>query len=65
MVYEIKTKESPMADKKATMERMKKLIEEKKMASAKQGYSHETSNDKVGTNKKAFKTIKRGGAGDK
>lgn len=54
-----------MADKKATMERMKKLIEEKKMASAKQGYSHETSNEKVGTNKKAFKTIKRGGAGDK
>lgn len=54
-----------MADKKETMERMRKLIEEKKKVSAKQGYSHESSNDKVGTNKKAFKTIKRGGSGDK
>ncbi len=44
------------------IEQMKKLIEEKKKKSSQQGYSYETPNQKNASNKKPFKSTKRGGS---
>lgn len=47
------------------IERMKKIIEEKKKISSQQGFSNEKASKKIGSYKKAFKNTKRGGAFDK
>lgn len=47
------------------IERMKKLIEEKKKLSAQQGPSDDKPNQKMGNYRKAFKSTKRGGFFDK
>jgi hypothetical protein len=47
------------------IERMKKLIEEKKKISAQQGTTDEKPNQKTGGSRKAFKSTKRGGFFDK
>lgn len=47
------------------IERMKKIIEEKKKISLQQGFNNEKANKKIGSNKRAFKNTKRGGAIDK
>jgi len=48
--------------KNDTLEKMKKLIEDKKKKSAQQGMANETLNNKSLQNKEAFKNTKRGGA---
>lgn len=45
-----------------TIERMKKLIEEKKKKSSQQGNTYGTKNNKNASYNKAFKNTKRGGA---
>ncbi|MBK5252136.1 MAG: hypothetical protein JJE29_05835 [Peptostreptococcaceae bacterium] len=50
---------------KDAIERMKKLIEEKKQTSAKQGFRKKAENNKAGGNSKAIKTKKGGGLFDK
>ena len=47
------------------IERMKKILEEKKKAGSKQSFTDERSSNKIVANKKAFKTTKRGGTSDK
>ncbi|TCO79538.1 hypothetical protein [Marinisporobacter balticus] len=47
------------------IERMKKIIEEKKKISSQQGSTDGTANKKSGSYQKAFKNTKRGGAFDK
>ncbi len=44
------------------IERMKKLIEEKKKISSQQGVGYDTPNKKNANYNKAFKNTKRGGA---
>ncbi|MDW7670273.1 MAG: hypothetical protein SCK57_06435 [Bacillota bacterium] len=48
--------------KKETIEKMKKLIEEKKKQSTQQGYVADLPNKKGRAGSKGFKSIKRGGA---
>ncbi len=50
---------------KDAIERMKKLIEEKKQTSSQQGFRKKTENKKVGSNSKAIKMKKGGGLFDK
>jgi len=45
-----------------TMDRMKKIIEDKKKKSAQQGIGNETLSNKTQRNQEAFKNTKRGGA---
>ena len=47
------------------IERMKKIIEEKKKAGLNQGPVSERPNKIIGRHQKAFKILKRGGAFDK
>jgi len=47
------------------IERMKKIIEEKKRISSQQGSTNGAPNKKIGSSSKAFKNTKRGGALDK
>ncbi|GMQ59877.1 hypothetical protein AN1V17_42770 [Vallitalea sediminicola] len=47
------------------IDKMKKIIEEKKKGTSQQGFKNETPNKKIGNNKKGFKNTKRGGALDK
>ncbi|WP_169833027.1 hypothetical protein [Geosporobacter ferrireducens] len=47
------------------IERMKKLLEEKKKTASKQGFAEERPNKIIGRHQKAFKTMKRGGTSDK
>ena len=50
---------------KDNIEKMRKLIEEKKKKSSQQGYNEDAKNKKAGNFQKAFKNTKRGGAIDK
>lgn len=48
-----------------TMEKMKKIIEEKKQESAKQGYLKHVETNQANGARKAIKTMKSGGKFDK